>query len=63
MHTQMSKTFENVTDEKLATLSRSRWYQIGAITYWIFTVLLVVRVIERVSQVVKLNAHQTTSRR
>jgi hypothetical protein len=30
-----------VTDEKLATLSRSRWYRIRTITYWTFTVLLV----------------------
>ena len=41
MHTQMTKTFQHVTDEKLATLSRSRWYRIRAITYWTFTVLLV----------------------
>ena len=25
MHTQTTKTFQHVTDEKLATLSRSRW--------------------------------------
>jgi DoxX-like family len=41
MHTQATKTFQHVTDEKLATLSRSRWYRIRTITYWTFTVLLV----------------------
>ena len=41
MHTQTTKTFQHVTDEKLATLSRSRWYRIRTITYWTFTVLLV----------------------
>src|SRR5215510_14303636 len=34
---------EQVTavEQKLATLSRSRWYRIRIITYWTFTVLLV----------------------
>ena len=41
MHTQTIKTFEHMTDEKLAALSRSRWYRIRTITYWTFTVLLV----------------------
>jgi hypothetical protein len=41
MHTQTFETFQHVTDEKLATLSRSRWYRIRTITYWTFTVLLV----------------------
>src|SRR5262245_39600616 len=41
MHTQTTKTFQHVTDEKLATLSQSRWYRIRTITYWTFTVLLV----------------------
>ena len=41
MHTQTTQTFQHVTDEKLATLSRSRWYRIRTITYWTFTVLLV----------------------
>ena len=41
MHTQTTETFQHVTDEKLATLSRSRWYRIRTITYWTFTVLLV----------------------
>ena len=41
MHTQTTETFQHVTDEKLATLSRSRWYRIRIITYWTFTVLLV----------------------
>jgi DoxX-like family len=40
MHTQTIKTFEHMTDEKLAALSRSR-YRIRIITYWTFTVLLV----------------------
>src|SRR5499426_1272859 len=41
MHTQATRTFQHVTDDKLATLSRSRWYRIRTITYWTFTVLLV----------------------
>ena len=41
MHNQAAKAFKHVTDEKLATLSRSRWSRIGIITYWTFTVLLV----------------------
>jgi hypothetical protein len=41
MHTQTIETLQHVTDEKLATLSRSRWYRIRTITYWTFTVLLV----------------------
>jgi DoxX-like family len=41
MHTQTTKTFQHVTDEKLATLSRSRRYRIRIITYWTFTILLV----------------------
>ncbi len=41
MHTQTTETFQHVTDEKLATLSRSQWYRIRIITYWTFTVLLV----------------------
>src|SRR5262245_3947176 len=41
MHTQTTKTFQYVTDEKLATRLRSRWYRTHTITYWIFTVLLV----------------------
>jgi DoxX-like family len=41
MHTQKSKTFQHVTDEKVITIARSRWYRIRTITYWIFTVLLV----------------------
>jgi DoxX-like family len=38
MHTQTSKT---LTDEKVVTIPRSRWYRIRTITYWTFTVLLV----------------------
>jgi DoxX-like family len=41
MHTQTTEMFQHVTDVKLATLSRSRWYRIRSITYWTFTVLLV----------------------
>jgi len=41
MHTQTTKTFQHVTDEKWATLSRSLWYRIRTITYWTFTFLLV----------------------
>src|SRR5215831_14069296 len=41
MHTQTTKTFQDVADEKLVTLSRSRWYWIRSINYWTFTVLLV----------------------
>src|SRR5262245_59168320 len=41
MQTQPAKTFQQVTDEKLATPSRSRWHRIRTTTYWTFTVLLV----------------------
>src|SRR5499426_1575980 len=41
MPAQATETFQHVTDEKLATLSRSRWYRIRTITYWTFTFLLV----------------------
>src|SRR5215510_15188538 len=41
MQTQTSKTFQPVTDEKLATLSRSRWHRIRTISYWTFTVIIV----------------------
>jgi len=41
MHTQTTTTFQRVTDEKLATLSRSSWYRTRTIIYWTFTVLLV----------------------
>jgi len=41
MHSQATKPFQDVADEKLATLSPGRWYRIRTINYWIFTVLLV----------------------
>ena len=41
MHTQTTEPFRQVTDEKLATVSRGRWYRIRTINYWTFTVLLV----------------------
>jgi len=41
MHAQTTEIFQHATDEKLATLSRSRWYWMRTITYWTFTVLLV----------------------
>src|SRR5262245_20084095 len=41
MQTQSTKTFPHVTEEKLATLSRSQWYRLRTIAYWTFTVLLV----------------------
>jgi len=41
MHTQTTKTFQDVTDEKLDTLSPNHWHRIRTITYWTFTVLLV----------------------
>jgi len=41
MHAHMTETFQRVTDETLATLSRSGWYRIRIVTYWTFTVLLV----------------------
>src|SRR5215467_9402963 len=41
MHAQATETFQHVTGEKLATLSRSRWFRIRIITYWTFTVPLV----------------------
>src|SRR5215510_699878 len=41
MHAQATDTFQHVNDERLATLSRSRWNRIKTITYWTFTFLLV----------------------
>jgi DoxX-like family len=43
MHTQTTKTFQHVSDEKLATLSRSRWNwnQIRSIAFWITTFVVV----------------------
>lgn len=41
MQTQTTKAFQHVTDEEVATLSRSRWYWARTIIYWTFTVLLV----------------------
>jgi DoxX-like family len=41
MQTETSKTFQHVTDEKVATLSPSRWHRTRTIAYWTFTVLLV----------------------
>ena len=40
MQTQTTKGFQHVTDEEVATLSRSRWYWARTIIYWTFTVLL-----------------------
>ena len=41
MHTQTTKTFQDVIDEKLDTVSPNHWHRIRTITYWTFTVLLV----------------------
>jgi DoxX-like family len=43
MHTQATKTFQHVTDEKLATLSRSRWNwsRIRTIAFWATTFVVV----------------------
>src|SRR5262245_38565951 len=41
MNTQTTKTFQRVTDEKLATLSRSPWYRLRIITYWTSTFVVV----------------------
>jgi DoxX-like family len=42
MHnTQTAKRFQNATEEKLATLSRSGWDRIRAITYWTCTIVMV----------------------
>src|SRR5215510_11057171 len=41
MHTQTTKTFQHVTDEKLATLSRSRWNRIRTIALWVATFVVV----------------------
>src|SRR5262245_10276243 len=41
INTQTSKTFQPAIGEKVATISRSRWYRIRTIAYWTFTVLLV----------------------
>lgn len=41
MQAQTTKTFQHVTEEKAATLSRSRWDRTRTVAYWTFTVLLV----------------------
>jgi len=41
MQTQASKTFQRVTDEKLASPSRSRWSWIRTIVYWSSTFVVV----------------------
>ena len=41
MHTQTARRFQHVTDEKLATRSRSRWDRIRIIAYWTSTVVVV----------------------
>jgi hypothetical protein len=42
MHTQTTKTFQHLTNEKLATLPRrSRWYRIRSIAYWTATFVVV----------------------
>src|SRR5262245_31032003 len=41
MRTQTTESFRHVTNEELATPSRSRGERIRTITYWTFTVLLV----------------------
>jgi DoxX-like family len=43
MHTQTTKTFQHATDEKLATLSRSRWNwnRIRTIAFWATTFVVV----------------------
>src|SRR4030095_10504439 len=41
MQTQTSKVFQPITDRKVVTFPRSRWYRIRTITYWIFTVIIV----------------------
>jgi hypothetical protein len=41
MHAQTTETFQRVTDDKMPTLSRARWYRTRTLTYWIFMVLLV----------------------
>src|SRR5215510_13135170 len=46
MPAQATETFQHVTDEKLATLSRGRWYRIRTITYWTFTFLLVLELVD-----------------
>jgi hypothetical protein len=47
MHTQTTKTFHHVTDEKLATLSRSRWNwnRIRTISFWATTFVVVFELI------------------
>jgi DoxX-like family len=41
MHTQTTRTFQPVTDEKLASLPRSRWYRVRSIAYWTATLVVV----------------------
>jgi DoxX-like family len=41
MHTQTTKTFQHMTDEKLATHPRSRWHRIRIIAFWATTFVVV----------------------
>ena len=41
MHTRAARMFQHPTDEKLATLSRSRWTRIRLIGFWICTFVVV----------------------
>src|SRR5262245_12716225 len=41
MYAQATKTLPHVTDEKFATISRSHWDRIRAISFWIFTFVVV----------------------
>ena len=41
MHAQTTETFQHLTDEKVASLSRSRWDRIRIIAYWTFTLVVV----------------------
>ena len=41
MNTQTTKTFQHMTDEKLATHSRTQWHRIRIIVYWTATFVVV----------------------
>jgi hypothetical protein len=45
MHTQTPKTFQDVTDEKFATLPRNRWHRIRVIAFWATTLIVVAELV------------------
>jgi len=45
MRAQTTEAFQQVTNDKIATVPRTRWHRTRTIAYWIFTVLLVFELI------------------